>query len=150
MELRRDQLVVAALLLCGEGFFILKEDTVMAAKTNNKRVKKLYGPPAKVLRFLESDCQGKANAKYAADICGPCYITDSQLREIVNELRRRGYPVCSNSSYGYWYATAESDIDTTIKHMVSRRTGINNALRGLRSAKKKIARTVTKMPAPVN
>lgn len=124
------------------------------ATKKRKKGKKLMGPPALVLRFLHDECYGKTNAKYSAEICGPCYITDSQLREIVNDLRRRGHPVCSSSSHGYWYATAESDIDTTINHMVSRRTGINNALRGLRTAKKKIAKASTaKLPSsatPVN
>ena len=127
------------------------------ATTKNKTKKpkgKLYGPPAKVLRFLKAECYGKSEAKYSAEICGPCYIQDSTLREIVNELRRRGYPICS-SAKGYWYATAESDIDITINHMVSRRLGINSALRGLRTAKRKIAKasataTVRSAAHPVN
>lgn len=126
--------------------------------TKKKRARKLYGPPAKVLRFLRDECNGKTNAKYSAEICGPCYIQESQLREIVNELRRRGHPVCSSSSTGYWYAAAESDIDATITHMISRRTSINSALRGLRSAKRKMAKAATPVavkpaiapPVPVN
>ena len=122
------------------------------AVTKKKRTDKLYGPPAKILRFIKEECYGKSNAKYSAEICGPCYIVDSALREIVNDLRRRGHPICSSTSVGYWYATAESDLDTTINHMIGRRTGINNALRGLRVAKRKITKTTAKPPAatPVN
>lgn len=57
-------------------------------------------------------------------------VKGKTVRETVNELRRMGYPICSDNQ-GYFYATEKTDLYETITNLEHRIRGIKNALNGL-------------------
>lgn len=57
-------------------------------------------------------------------------VKGKPLRDIINNLRQEGVPVCS-SWFGYWYSTDPEDVEKTIKQLESRVTNINKAIQGL-------------------
>ena len=50
-------------------------------------------------------------------------IKGTELRQLVNQLRRAGIPIASNSS-GYFYAATEQEVRATIGHLTRRISGI--------------------------
>ena len=63
-------------------------------------------------------------------------VRSKELRDAVNRLRRKGFPIASSSS-GYFYAAAEQEVRTTITHMTHRISGIASAIRGLNKSLEK-------------
>ncbi|MDR0469692.1 MAG: hypothetical protein LBH09_06925 [Peptococcaceae bacterium] len=63
-------------------------------------------------------------------------ISGRVLREMINELRCQGHPVCSDEN-GYYYASTEAELLATIRQLNSRISKIAKAKNGLvRTAKK--------------
>jgi len=59
---------------------------------------------AEVLAYMEIVCKGVKNSRTREDLAGYFDIPDRQLRRIINELRKDGHPIISNSKgAGYWY-----------------------------------------------
>ena len=58
--------------------------------------------------------------------------TGSELRDLVDELRANGYPVCSRTTQGggYWYGNA-ADIGRTIADLKSRRRELSDVIAAL-------------------
>jgi hypothetical protein len=57
-------------------------------------------------------------------------VSGREIRDIVNELRCGGHPICSDDS-GYWYAANESELTATIRQLNSRIGKIAQARNGL-------------------
>ena len=68
-------------------------------------------------------------------ICGALGIADSELRELVNYLRRQGRPGMSNiasDSNGYWIARTPADVFRTERQVYGRFEPMRKAMVGLR------------------
>ena len=57
-------------------------------------------------------------------------IHGKELRDLINTLRRGGVPIGSSGS-GYFYASTEQEVRSTIAHMTHRISGIAAAIHGL-------------------
>ena len=57
--------------------------------------------------------------------------TQRQIRLMVNELRRKGYPICSDD-HGYWYSENIAEIYNTIENLQARVNGLKAAITGLK------------------
>jgi len=57
-------------------------------------------------------------------------ISGRALREIINELRCRGHPICSDEN-GYYYASNEAELSATIRQLNNRISNIAKARNGL-------------------
>jgi len=60
-------------------------------------------------------------------------ISESNVREWINELASASYPVCSNS-HGYWYGTTRKELEETLAHRRSRVQKQLAAIKGLEIA----------------
>ena len=78
----------------------------------------------KVQTCLKRKHRGKANAVKSPELEARFGISGPILREVVNELRCRGYPVCSDNS-GYYYAATAAELAATIRQLNSRIAKIN-------------------------
>jgi len=72
--------------------------------------------------YLEGRCRGRANALHGREviegIVGYTSVSlERDLSEIVKRLRDRGFPVCSDSSNGYWWGVDPSDVAGTISFL---------------------------------
>lgn len=62
----------------------------------------------------------KTEPQTRADLCDELSCSDRSLRRAVNELRKHGYNIASNSdTRGYWYGD-ENDKQRTIKDLRAR------------------------------
>ena len=55
---------------------------------------------------------------------------DSEIRAVVNALRREGYPICSNQD-GYWLSNNPVEVLETIHSLEHRMVGIAEATEGM-------------------
>lgn len=60
-------------------------------------------------------------------------IATPTVRELVNELRCEGYPICSCHK-GYYIATSYDDLKRTIASMEHRVAAMNDAILGMKLA----------------
>ena len=72
-------------------------------------------------------------------------IKGTELRQLVNQLRRAGIPIASNSS-GYFYAATEQEVRATIGHLTRRISGIAAAIHGLNSSLEQFDTDQTRLP----
>lgn len=72
-------------------------------------------------------------------------ISGTELRSLVNRLRRDGVPIASNAS-GYFYAANEQEVRATIGHLTRRISGIAAAIRGLNRALEEVDAAQTHLP----
>lgn len=81
---------------------------------------------------------GKANGKMGHEIVsglkakGYEKFSDMRLRKIVNWCRRHGYPICSDTYSGYWWAENKEEVEYCIKINQERANGILAANEGMR------------------
>ena len=55
---------------------------------------------------------------------------DSEIRAVVNALRREGYPICANKD-GYWLSNNPAEVLETIHSLEHRMVGIAEAAEGM-------------------
>ncbi len=85
---------------------------------------------AKLVQNLQKFYVGKDNGKMGHEIVsglkskGYTKFTDIRLRKCVNWLRRSGYPICSDTSSGYYWPSCAQDIIDSIKSNEERAHGI--------------------------
>ena len=72
-------------------------------------------------------------------------IKGTELRQLVNQLRRAGIPIASNSS-GYFYAATEQEVRATIGHLTRRISGIAAAIHGLNRSLEQFDTDQTRLP----
>ena len=92
----------------------------------------------KILNYLKRRHRGQSNAIKSPALEARFGISGRELREVVNELRCRGYPVCSDDS-GYYYASNEAELTATIRQLNSRISKIAMARNGLVRAMETLA-----------
>ena len=89
-----------------------------------------YNQSEDILSFLRDKHTGAENFTPSADIERIFGIGGAAVREIVNKLRCKGQPVCSDAN-GYYYAKNTNEINNTISQLLGRTRKINEAARGL-------------------
>lgn len=72
-------------------------------------------------------------------------IKGTELRQLVNQLRRAGIPIASNGS-GYFYAATEQEVRATIGHLTRRISGIAAAIHGLNRSLEQFDTAQTRLP----
>ena len=60
-------------------------------------------------------------------------LSGSEVRAMVNTLRRKEHPIGSNT-HGYYYANNERELRETIQHLTERRNSISAVITGLELA----------------
>lgn len=80
-------------------------------------------------QFLDILRTGKRNAIKARNI----NMCDREIREIVSNLRIKGYPVCSDHN-GYYLAENKEELHKTICLLASKANTLNNVVAGLKMA----------------
>ena len=81
--------------------------------------------PETVLEALEKrvgPANGATVRELASDVLGrPSTSSDErQLRQVVVQLRRSGYPICSTPDEGYHKAANAADLQRTCVHLINR------------------------------
>lgn len=74
--------------------------------------------------------KGKENAVKSKQIEARFHCKGTEVRHMVNELRCKGVPICSNRN-GYYYAESNDDIRRTIAHLDGRISKIKAAQSGM-------------------
>ena len=87
-------------------------------------------------RYMQTEHSGKENAVKSKVIEARFHCKGAEVRRMVNELRCRGVPICSNS-HGYFYATSNDEIQETIAHLEGRIKKIRAAQDGIKTLLKK-------------
>ena len=89
-----------------------------------------YNQSDDVLAYLRDYHTGAENFAPSAEIERVFGIGGVSVRQIVNKLRCKGQPVCSDAN-GYYYAKNGNEINNTISQLLGRTKKINEAARGL-------------------
>lgn len=86
-----------------------------------------------LLDYLKGACSGRAYRVGGADLERVLQISGTDLRKIVNRLRRRGVPIASDRN-GYFYAQTAGEVYATIRQLRKMTFGLEAAIRGLEQA----------------
>lgn len=96
-----------------------------------------------VLKIIKSRV-GEENAIKDQEIRSMLEVPDSDkrkptagLREVINSLRQKEYPICSGLN-GYWYAKDAQDLYFNIEALNGRALKIMTAVKGMRAALNRI------------
>ena len=87
----------------------------------------------KLLSYLKGACAGRQYRVSGAELERVLCISGTDLRKLVNRLRRKGYPIGSDRN-GYFYAVTASEIYSTIRQLQSMVAGLEAAIRGLETS----------------
>ena len=90
----------------------------------------------KLLYCLKRRHSGRKKAAKSPVLEARFNITGKELRDMVNSLRRAGYPICSDER-GYYYAKTAQELKATINQLSRRIAGIATARDGLLSTYKR-------------
>lgn len=83
-----------------------------------------------VVNYLKENAVGKENAVKSKQIEQIFGLRGVEVRNMVNQLRYEGVPICSGRK-GYWYAKNEAEVIETLNGLKARIIGIENAVNGL-------------------
>ena len=83
-----------------------------------------------LLDYLKGACLGRAYRVGSAELERALGVSSTDLRKIVNRLRRRGIHIASDRS-GYFYAQTAGEVYTTIRQLRKMANGLEAAIRGL-------------------
>lgn len=88
----------------------------------------------RIAECLEEHHCGERNVVPSRELESAFLVRGPDLRNIINNLRGKGIPICS-SSKGYFFAETEEELDRTSRQLLSRIKKIAHAERGLNKAK---------------
>lgn len=88
--------------------------------------------------YLEKYYKGSANPVPSRTLEAVFCLKGTEIRRLVNNLRCKGKPVCSNY-YGYYYAANQYEIKETVAHLNSRIYQMSKARDGLESSTEYLA-----------
>lgn len=80
--------------------------------------------------------KGKDKAITSRSIEATLHCKGTDVRQMVNELRSKGIPICSCQK-GYFYAESKEDIRETVAHLNSRMKSMMAAKAGIMATLKK-------------
>ena len=86
-----------------------------------------------LLAYLKGACLGRSFRVSGRDLEQTLNLSGTDLRKIVNRLRRKGIPIASDRS-GYFYARTAGEVYTTIRQLQAMVNGLEAAIRGLEKA----------------
>lgn len=86
-----------------------------------------------VLAYLKGACPGRRYTVKSADLEAALHISGTDLRKLINRLRKRGIPIAS-SREGYFYAATAGEVYSTIRQLQGMVRGLERAISGLEQA----------------
>ena len=87
----------------------------------------------RLLAYLQGACLGRAYRVSGKELERVMGLSGTDLRKIVNRLRRRGVPIASDQN-GYFYAQTSGEVYSTIRYLKKIRTGLDAVIRGLEAS----------------
>ena len=84
----------------------------------------------KLLNYLKGACTGRKYRVSGAELEAALGISGTDLRKLVNQLRRKTHPIASDRS-GYFYATTAGEVYDTIRQLKRMAAGLEAAINGL-------------------
>ena len=87
----------------------------------------------KLLAYLKGACPGRAYRVSGAELERALHLSGTDLRKLVNKLRRKGVPIASDRQ-GYFYAVTAGEVYATIRQLDQMRRGLDAAIQGLEGA----------------
>ena len=83
-----------------------------------------------LLTYLHDACPGRAYRVSGAELERVLDVSGTELRKLVNRLRRKGVPIASDRC-GYFYARTAGEVYATIRQLRKMVSGLEAAIRGL-------------------
>ena len=87
----------------------------------------------RLLAYLQGACLGRAYRVSGKELERVMGLSGTDLRKIVNRLRRKGVPIASDQN-GYFYAQTAGEVYATIRNLKKMRAGLDAAIQGLEQA----------------
>ncbi len=84
----------------------------------------------RLLSYLKGACSGRKRRVSGVELERALKLSGTDLRKLVNRLRRKGVPIASDRQ-GYFYAATAGEVYTTIRHLRQMVTGLEKAISGL-------------------
>ena len=84
----------------------------------------------KLLNYLKGACTGRKYRASSAELEAVLGISGTDLRKLVNRMRRKGVPIGSDRC-GYFYASTAGEVYSTIQQLKTMENGLAAARRGL-------------------
>ena len=77
----------------------------------------------KLLNYLKGACTGRKYRASGAELEAALGISGTDLRKLVNRMRRKGIPIGSDRC-GYFYAATAGEVYSTIQQLQSMENGL--------------------------
>ena len=87
----------------------------------------------RLLSYLKGACSGMKYRVGGAELEKALGLSGTDLRKLVNRLRRQGIPIGSDRQ-GYFYAATAGEVYTTIRQLRQMVAGLEKAIAGLEGA----------------
>jgi biotin operon repressor len=87
----------------------------------------------KLVVYLKNYCYGREKAVRSAELERILGISGTDLRKLINRLRRKGVPIGSGPE-GYFYIRTAAEACATIRQLERMVQGLNADIRGLNQA----------------
>ena len=84
----------------------------------------------RLCEYLKANYRGSDNRVSSKQLEAFFHVKGTEIRRMVNSLRCKGEPICSDD-YGYYYAANQLEINATIAQLSSRIRSIADARDGL-------------------
>ena len=84
----------------------------------------------RLCEYLKMNYRGSGNQVSSKQLEAFFHVKGTEIRRMVNSLRCKGEPICSDY-YGYYYAANQLEINATIAQLNSRIRSIADARDGL-------------------
>ena len=84
----------------------------------------------RLLSYLKGACPGRKYWVSGAELELALNLSGTDLRKLVNQLRRKGVPIASDRQ-GYFYAATAGEVYTTIRQLRQMVNGLEKAIAGL-------------------
>lgn len=84
----------------------------------------------RLCEYLKANYRGSDNRVSSKQLEAFFHVKGTEIRRMVNSLRCKGEPICSDY-YGYYYAANQLEINATIAQLSSRIRSIADARDGL-------------------
>jgi biotin operon repressor len=84
----------------------------------------------KLVVYLKNYCYGREKAVRSAELERILGISGTDLRKLINRLRRKGIPIGSCPE-GYYYARTAGEVYSTIRQLRGMVNGLEAAIHGL-------------------
>lgn len=94
----------------------------------------------RLLDYLKETCLGRTHRVSGAELERALHLSGTDLRKLVNRLRRKGIPIASDRQ-GYFYAATAGEVYATIRQLRQMAAGLEKAICGLESALERFGET---------